>query len=112
MSLMNQYENLEQLVAAEQSLDWDAWLYVDRDAWARDPLNAVICYATEDEVLEGPRDANGLPSFASQRRLARFLELEMFRQILKKQRAKNPNSAPTDFAKAITYYREHDTFLS
>ncbi|WP_199100976.1 hypothetical protein [Dyella sp. ASV21] len=95
--------------------DGDGW---DRYAWVyiRGEITSPYCrlylshVADEDDALIQDH-GQALPPFAAQHDLQHFLEAADFAEVLFAQRRRDAASSVADYARALDYYRKHDSFL-
>lgn len=101
---MKLFKNIEDLLVNLNALDWNAWVYCDKDSWDKSPMDTPLYYLREDDVEEDSE--TGLPTICSEKNVTPFFEVETLKDIIGvflKRHAK-------DVVDDIVYYRKNDTF--
>ena len=108
---MKNYENLTKVLENLDDLNWYGILYTNRESWSKDPKEAKFIYLEGDDELDDlSDDETMLPRLAEENDVERFLETQVFQDVVDKQKELNPNSKLDDFINALNYYLEYDTF--
>lgn len=108
---MKTYQTIEKLINDIDALNWSGVLFTNRNTWNSAPRNANFFYLDEDDELDDIVDEETmLPRLVQENFAERFLDVQVFTDVIDQQRELNPNSTLNEFIHALNYYREYDTF--
>jgi len=109
---MKHYQNIVELIKDLQSLKWHGSLLTHHMIWKDKPHEAHFLYLDSDDELEDIFDHKTLqPKLAFEANVTHFLDIEIFKGILKNQVDQKSNSSIEDYITALNYYRQYDTFI-
>ena len=108
---MKHYATLDDVLDDLDNLIWQGTLFTDLRAWDAAPRQAAFLYLEGDDELEDIVDNETLlPRLAMEHGVRRFLDVEMFRDVIITQRKLDRDSGIAEFIRALNHYREYDAF--
>jgi len=109
---MKTYQNIAEVLDDIDHLQWFGSLFTEQPIWKKKPLEAKFLYLEGDDELEDIFDEETLqPKLAHEANVTHFLDIEIFKGILKNQVDQKSDSSIDDYIAALNYYREFDTFM-
>ena len=108
---MRIYSTLNDVIAEMDELNWSGALFTNDQSWNSSPQEAKFIYLEGDIELDDiVDDETMLPRLALENNADHFLGVQLFRDIVLKQRELDANSMLNDFIHALNYYLDYDSF--
>jgi hypothetical protein len=112
MKNQSEMTSLREVFAQLAKLDEMAWLYLSSvEPWRLDSKALVSRSEEVPPELEDDPEA-GLPELARQHGLMQVLPISTVQEIVENARQQRPDVGEVALLKALSYYYDHDAFLS
>lgn len=97
--------------AAADGDGWDryAWVYVRGDI-TQPTCRLFLSHAEDEDEAFDEHAGELMPAFPARHGMKHFLEAQDFAEVLAVQRRREPGSELAQLARALAYYRRHESF--